>query len=73
MHKTSIGAGDTATAGTVAATPAAASTTCSMANGSRTQNVLPEPGVLSTPMVPPIASTSRLLRAKPMPVPSMRR
>ena len=33
------------------------------------QNVLPAPGVLSTPIVPPIISTSRLEIASPRPVP----
>ena len=38
--------------------------------GSSIQNTLPFPTVLSTPMAPPINSTSRLLTTRPMPVPS---
>ena len=34
------------------------------------QNTLPTPTVLSTPMTPPISSTSRLVTTRPMPVPS---
>ena len=34
------------------------------------QNTLPTPTVLSTPMAPPISSTSRLVTTRPMPVPS---
>ena len=43
---------------------------CSAAS-SRTVNekVLPLPGVLSTPMAPPINSTSRAQMARPRPVP----
>ena len=37
---------------------------------SSNQNTLPTPTVLSTPMSPPISSTSRLLTTRPMPVPS---
>jgi hypothetical protein len=37
---------------------------------SSNQNTLPEPTVLSTPITPPISSTSRLLITRPMPVPS---
>ena len=33
------------------------------------KNVLPTPGALSTPIVPPIISTSRLLMVRPRPVP----
>jgi hypothetical protein len=43
-----------------------ASTAC---NGSVSQNVLPCPGVLRTPTVPPIRVTSRLVIARPIPVP----
>ena len=37
------------------------------------QNVLPLPGSLSTPISPPISSTSRLQIASPRPVPPKRR
>ena len=37
---------------------------------SSNQNTLPMPTVLSTPISPPISSTSRLLITRPMPVPS---
>ena len=37
---------------------------------SSNQNTLPAPTVLSTPITPPISSTSRLLITRPMPVPS---
>jgi hypothetical protein len=37
------------------------------------QNTLPSPTVLSTPITPPINSTSRLVTTRPMPVPSSRR
>src|SRR5207249_10072391 len=40
------------------------------ARGSVNQNVLPLPSSLSTPMVPPCSSTSRLESASPSPVPS---
>ena len=42
----------------------------SAAEFSSNQNTLPTPTVLSTPMTPPISSTSRLLTTRPMPVPS---
>ena len=37
------------------------------------QNVLPRPGVLSSPISPPMSSTSRLEIARPSPVPPYRR
>lgn len=43
------------------------------ARGRRSQNVLPAPGRLSTPTVPPIASASRRQMASPRPVPPYRR
>src|SRR5205807_814964 len=41
------------------------------ATASSIQNVLPRPSVLSAPRLPPIASTNRLERARPSPVPSI--
>src|SRR5438034_2335983 len=49
---------------------AGASATC---NGISNQKVLPVPGVLMTPIAPPIASISRLEIASPKPVPPKRR
>ena len=44
-----------------------------ISSGTSNQNRLPAPGALSTPMAPPIASTSRLQIASPRPVPPYRR
>jgi hypothetical protein len=38
-------------------------------NGNTTQNVLPSPGVLLTPIEPPTRIVSSLLMARPRPVP----
>lgn len=40
-------------------------------SGNSTQNVLPTPTSLSTPILPPIISTRRRLMLRPMPVPSI--
>ena len=44
-----------------------------LASGTVNQNVLPSPGLLSTPISPPISSTSRCEIASPRPVPPYRR
>ena len=42
---------------------------CARCSGSSNQKVLPTPTVLSTPISPPISSTSRRQMARPSPVP----
>ncbi len=61
--------------GTIGSARAAASPPFRASRGSATesssnQNTLPAPTVLSTPIAPPISSTSRLVTTRPMPVPS---